>query len=139
MKLVVDTNIIISALLKESICRKILFHLKGDLITLDFSEEEIREYKEYIQRKAKINAQELDLLLQKIKERCILLPDELIKEKMEEAKKIMWHIDPKDTPFIAAALASKADIWSDDEHFQKQNKVKVWKTKDLLEYYQQNG
>ena len=32
----------------------------------------------------------------------------------------MNKIDPKDTPFIAAALATESDIWSDDAHFEKQ-------------------
>jgi len=44
----------------------------------------------------------------------------------------MDKIDPDDTPFIAAALATNSDIWSDDKHFQKQNKIKVWKTEDLI-------
>jgi len=47
-------------------------------------------------------------------------------------EKIMDKIDPDDTQFIAAALATNSDIWSDDTHFTKQNKVKVWTTKELI-------
>ena len=35
-----------------------------------------------------------------------------IQAKMEEAKKAMDKIDPKDTPFIAAALSMQFDVWS---------------------------
>ena len=52
----------------------------------------------------------------------------------DTASKIMDSIDPDDTPFIAAALATGADIWSDDKHFEQQNEIKVWKTKDLIQF-----
>lgn len=134
MKLLLDTNTIISALIKDGESRKIIFHTKIELATIHFSKEEIKEHALLIQKKAKIDREELDALLDNITEKCLLVRDELIIEKMPEAKKIMWSIDPKDTPFIAAALAIGADIWSDDKHFEKQNSVKVWKTKDLLKY-----
>ena len=47
---------------------------------------------------------------------------------------IMDRIDKNDTPFIAAALAANLPIWSDDKHFEKQNKIKIFKTKDLVRY-----
>ena len=43
----------------------------------------------------------------------------------------MSAIDPDDVPFIAAALATGADIWSDDPHFAKQKKIRIWKTMGL--------
>jgi predicted nucleic acid-binding protein len=44
---------------------------------------------------------------------------------MDDAKEIMDNIDPSDTPFIALALAVENDgIWSDDEHFNKQNRIR---------------
>ena len=67
-----------------------------------------------------------------LKEKIILIDDFIILERLEEASKIMDAIDPDDTPFIAAALATNSDIWSDDKHFEKQNKIKVWKTSDLV-------
>ncbi len=135
MRLLLDTNILISALIKEGIARKIIFHTEIELATINFSEEEINEYKLLIQEKGKINSKELESLLVTIKERLVLVKDELILEKMLEAKEIMWAIDPKDTPFIAAALAIDADIWSDDKHFKKQEKIKVWKTSDVYKLF----
>ncbi|MBS3108850.1 putative toxin-antitoxin system toxin component, PIN family [Candidatus Woesearchaeota archaeon] len=132
MRLVVDTNVIISALIKNSISRHIITHIKAELITINFSEEEIRAYKETILKKAKINKIEFESLMEKLKEKIILIDDFIILERLEEASKIMDAIDPDDTPFIAAALATNSDIWSDDKHFEKQNKIKVWKTSDLV-------
>ena len=132
MKLVVNSNRIIAALIKDSASRMIINHLNAELISIDFSDKEIEKYKPTILNKAQINEYEFQIILEKIKEKLVILEDKIILTKMEEAKGIMDKIDPDDTPFIAAALATESDIWSDDEHFQKQNKIKIWKTKDLV-------
>ena len=62
------------------------------------------------------------------------MSDEEIQHK-EEAQKIMSPIDVKDSIFIAIALSTHNEgIWSEDRHFEQQNRVKVWKTKDILKY-----
>ena len=134
MKLVVDTNIIISAIIKDSLTRRILTHLDADLYTIDFSEQEIKKYKSEILQKAEISEIALDFLLGKLKDRLSNIDDNVVALKMEKAFGIMKEIDPKDSPFLAAALAINAEIWSDDKHFDKQNLVKVWKTKDLVKF-----
>lgn len=63
-----------------------------------------------------------------------LIRDSSIESYIAEAKEIMDKIDANDTPFIAAALSKNCGIWSDDAHFQKQNKVKAWKTEELLKW-----
>src|SRR3989344_6832508 len=131
MKLIVNTNRIIAALIKDSASRKIINHLNAELITIEFSDQEIKKYKQLILEKAKINEEEFKLIIGRLKEKLIILDNNLILSKLNDAKNIMDKIDQDDTPFIAAALATNSDIWSDDKHFQKQNKVKVWKTKDL--------
>jgi len=134
MKLVVNTNRIIATLIKDSISRQILFHIDAELLTLSFSQGEITKYKEYVLKKAGINDAAFDMLLEKIKERLIFVDDTLIRSKMPEAEKIMDTIDTTDTPFIAAALATKSDIWSDDKHFQQQKSIQIWQTKDLIKF-----
>ena len=42
-------------------------------------------------------------------------------------------IDEKDVPFIALALSIKNDgIWTNDKHFKKQKKIKIFTTQDLI-------
>ncbi len=135
MKLVVDTNIFISALIKDGMARHLLLHLDCELFTIQFSEKEIEKYKHYILKKGQIDNTSFELILNKLKEKVIIIDDRIIMQHFEEAKSIMWPIDPKDTPFIAAALATASDIWSDDPHFQQQNKLKAWKTKDLVKKF----
>ncbi len=132
MNLIVDTNIIIAALIKDSASRKIITHSEPDLMTINYSDKEIAKYKYLILKKAKIKEEEFNTILENLKSKIIILDDDLVKTRMNEAKLIMDKIDPNDTPFIAAALATNSAIWSDDNHFIKQNKIKVYTTKDLL-------
>lgn len=132
MKLIVNTNRIIAAIIKDSYSRKILLSLPAELIMINLSHQEIEKHRSEIIKKSDLTDNELDYLLLKFKEKLILLDDEIIQKYMLEAKEIMEKIDTNDVPFIAAALATDSDIWSDDLHFQRQKKIKIWKKKDLV-------
>ncbi|MBI5797727.1 putative toxin-antitoxin system toxin component, PIN family [Candidatus Woesearchaeota archaeon] len=134
-KLVLDTNILISALIKDSTTRKMIFHFPGELYFISFSKEEIQEYEVLLLRKTKKDKEEFERILGSIINKLIILNEKDVALMMEEAKKIMDKIDPDDTPFIAAALLANADIWSDDKHFEKQNKIKVWKTSEVYKIF----
>ena len=131
MKLVVDSNKIIAALVKDSYSRKIILHGDLELLAINVSQKDIQKYKKDILSKAKITEEQFDSIFEKLNEKLIKIDDGIIESRMKEAKEIMDKIDKDDTPFIAAALAAKTDIWSDDGHFEKQNRIKIWKTKDL--------
>lgn len=134
MKLIVDTNVLISALIKDSTTRKIITHIDAGLYSPKFLQEEVEKHKKEILRKANLNETEFKVLFDQIKSKIIFLEFDFLKFKYEEEEKIMDEKDPDDTPFIAAALTVGADVWSDDKHFRKQNKVKVWKTEDLMKF-----
>ncbi|MFH1394042.1 MAG: PIN domain-containing protein [Candidatus Micrarchaeota archaeon] len=133
MRLVVDTNRIIAALVRDGVSRKIITHFDGELITIGFSIGELGDHKEEILKKAKISETDLEMILNKLFSKMTILEDKIIVLYMGEATDIMEDIDPADTPFIAAALATKAPIWSDDKHFKKQNQIEILNTKELVE------
>ena len=135
MRLIANTNRIMASLMKDSISRKILQspHLK--FLTISFGDKEILKYKKVIIEKAGITEEQFEQVTKIVLKKVEVISDEMVQDKMEEAKNIMDEIDNKDTSFIAASLAIENDgIWSDDKHFEKQDKVKIWKTKDLLGY-----
>lgn len=133
MKLVVNTNRIIAALVKDSFSRKIILYGKAELLSITTTEREIEKYKREILQKTNLTEGQFNLVYSKLKEKLIFIPDSIISKKMKEAKKIMDSIDKNDTPFIAAALATNTAIWSDDKHFEKQKEVKVLKTKEVMQ------
>jgi predicted nucleic acid-binding protein len=131
-RLILDTNILISALIKDSITRNLIIHSNYELYSINFSNKEILKYKEQILNKTKQSSKELDLIFETLLSKIILLDDKLICIHFDKAKSIMDKIDPDDTPFIAAALAIDGEIWSDENHFQRQKQIKTWTTKELI-------
>lgn len=130
--LVIDANVLISALIKEGFIRQFITDFELNFIFPEFGLEEIYRHKSEIIEKAKINKKEFDVLLLRLLKYIRLIPLEIIISRREEADKIIGHIDKKDAAFIASALAFNCPIWSDDKHFKKQNKIKIITTKDLI-------
>lgn len=134
MKFILDVNVLLSALIRDSSTRKIIINSGLDFYFPEISLNKIDKYKEYIIEKAEISEQEfartLELLFQFIK----IIPSYELDNHLEQAKTIMEHIDIEDVTFIAGALSKEnSAIWSDDKDFEKQTKIKVLKTKDILE------
>ena len=133
MKVIIDINRILSALIRDSTTRKIILNSQLEFYFPESSLNKIRKHKDYVLEKSGLTGEEYDKLIAILFKYIKLLPTEEIGKNWSEAKKIMEHIDPEDVVFIATALSiSDSVIWSDDRHFEKQNKVKALKTKDLI-------
>lgn len=133
MELVVDSNRIIAALVKDGKSRDIILSRRFSLYTIDFGVKEVQKYKALIKKKAKINEQGFNFLMNGILAKIAVVSEkDVSKASVKRALKIMEEIDENDVPFIALAidLGNKA-VWSDDKHFKKQKEVKVYTTKEL--------
>lgn len=135
MNIVIDTNIFIAALIRDSMIRKILTKISANFLFPEFEFEEIKKHKLEILQKSKLSEKELDILILRALNYVKVLPSEIIVEFREDARFIMDKIDSNDSVFIASALAFDAVIWSDDKHFKKQNKVKVYTTKEIIKIF----
>ena len=130
MRLVIDTSSIISALIKNGISRRIIVSPAIQFITPDHSLKEISKYKELICKKAKINSNEFDIILNLLFEKITIIPKEEYEEFFDAAKTLIDDIN--DVTFIALGLASKADgIWSDDTHFKTRKEITIYRTREL--------
>jgi predicted nucleic acid-binding protein len=133
MILVVDANVMISALLRDSKTREILMLSGITLYSPDTLIESIEKYKEEFIEKSGLSKEEFDNLLNLLLERVSIVKKEEYESKLDEANRVIGHIDIEDVAYIALALSTKnARIWSDDEHFQKQDEVKIFRTEDVV-------
>jgi len=132
MKLVLDSNIIFSALIKKSTTRNIILSDVFELHAPEYIFSEITKHKELLLRKSKMNEGELDALLLLLQKHIHLVPKEKYNEKMALAEDILKDIDITDSPFLALALALNCPIWSNDGHFKQQDRVEVHTTKELM-------
>ena len=76
MKLVIDTNSIISALIKNGISRRIIVSPAIKFIAPDHTLKEISKYKKMICKKAKITPNEFEILFNLIFEYITIIPKE---------------------------------------------------------------
>lgn len=132
MKVVIDTNVLMAGLLKESLVREILINEDIDFFLPEFSLSEIRKYKQELMKKSGYGKEEFEAMISYLLENIEIVPKEEIKACMKKAEEIMKDIDIKDASFIALCFAVNADgIWSFDRHFLQQKSVKVFGTKEL--------
>lgn len=110
IRLVVDTNTLMSALLKDnSMTAKLL---KSEFLDLYYPEDglmEIEYYKKYMisQRKKTLQKQSFDYALKFILESIRIISSELYSQRMKDAYEALKEIDEKDTPFLGFSFAVK--------------------------------
>jgi len=135
VRLVLDTNILISSLIKESVTRKIIFNPNFDFYVPDFIMEELSKYLPEISHKAGISLNEVKKLVNSFLENVHVVSINDYKDNLKAASQIIGKFDKKDIPFIAVALSINTDgIWSNDKHFQKQDSIKIFTTKELFSF-----
>ncbi len=134
MRLVIDTNIIISSLISNSVRRKILLNSGYEFISPEYTYTEIINHIDLIEKKAKITSKDLQYVMDILFSNIKIYPKEEYIECYPEAKNIMSEIDPDDAPFLALAIKAQVDgIWSEDKGFQRQDRVRIYTTKELIE------
>ncbi|MFC7078052.1 PIN domain-containing protein [Haloarcula halophila] len=132
MKLVIDANVVISALIADSKTRELIVTLDPDLLTPAFVHDEIEKYEDLIVAKSGMEpdrvTQFIDLLFQYIK----VVPAEEFYPAIEEADAAIGDTDPDDVLYLACAIVSDVAIWSDDSDFGEQNLVTWYSTGDVV-------
>jgi predicted nucleic acid-binding protein len=134
MNIVIDTNIFISALIKDSLTREIIVNLDNNFLFPEFELQEIYKYKDEIIKKSGYSEIEFIRLVTLLLNHMKIVSYEEICNYNNEAWEIMSKIDQEDFIFIATALAFDAMIWSDDKHFKMQDRVKYLTTEEMKNY-----
>ena len=132
MKLVIDANVAISALIADSKTRELIVTLEPDLLTPAFVYDEIENYEDLIVEKSGMNpnrvAQFIDLLFQYID----VVPASEFYPAIESADDAIGDTDPDDVLYLACAIANDAAIWSDDSDFDEQSMVETYSTSNVI-------
>lgn len=133
MKLVVDTNVLLSALIKKSTSRYILLNPNHTFYIPESAIEEVQKYFNTIHLKSGLSTNEIKFLFDLLTSNFQIIPLSDFLQCYEGAKKVMQHIDEKDTPFVALANCIECDgIWSNDKDLKKQDLVRVWNTEEIV-------
>jgi len=140
MIFVIDSNIIFSGLIKDGKTREILLTSILKFYIPERVLDEIKTHKELIIKKSNLLQEEFELLFDLLISKISVVSIANYQNYMNEALDIMGHIDKDDSPFIALALSIENDgIWSDDLHFKKQSRVKIWTTEEVVKLFETNN
>jgi len=87
MRLVVDTNRIIAALVKDSASRRILLSDKFDFLTIEITKQEIEEHRQELLDKTRLKDGQLSLVLSLLFSRVFVVSDFVVERKMDELRR----------------------------------------------------
>ena len=130
LAVVVDANVLFSALLAKGLTRKLMEDERLLLYSPKYLAKEFAKYYDELMVRSKLDSKEFSLLAQRLMSKIKLVNDEEILPFLYAANTLT--ADRKDVPYLACALAIGADVWSHDTHL-KQKRVKCWSTAELAE------
>ena len=129
----IDTNCLISGLLRDSASRRIILHERFRFFAPERLLVEIIKYHGQILTRSGLDQHLYSSVLLGLLERIDLVPYERYMTHFARAFDVMVTIDEFDTSFLALGLALHLDgIWTDDKHFLEQRLLRVYGTEELL-------
>ncbi len=133
MDLVVDANIVFSALIKENKTYELLFDEVLHLFAPEFFFLEFEKHVKEILEKSEKREDDFIRLATIIKKKISFIPLEELLPYLDEAEKICP--DCNDVAYFALALKLKCAVWSNDKALKKQDKILIFSTEDLLRVF----
>ncbi len=131
----VDACILFSFFNKDSARRRLMEELPYfgcRLIMPEVAFGELLRGKERIKKYGKIDELAFTFLFSLLERRIEPFAEESYKEFLPEANRLSPHGEgTKDDPYFALALLFNCPVWSDESAFKRQDKIKVFGTKEL--------
>lgn len=123
MNIVVDTNIVFSAILNANgLIGDILFNSpdKFRFVSPEFMIEEINRYRIKLIKASKLNDDQFEKSLFRVLSQIELISEEIINPKnWSKAYELTNNIDEDDTPFVALSLEIDGILWTGDKKLIK--------------------
>ncbi len=133
MRIVIDSNILFSALIKDSITRRTILEYTNQFLFPSIIFEELEKYKDILLNKSGMDEKEFNELLYLIMNKVLIVPEESLEKYKDPAVEIVKDIDIKDVLFIACVLAYPNSIlWSNDKKLKNQKTIKVLNTEEII-------
>lgn len=136
MTLVVDTNVLLSALIADSVTRTLLSAVDDPLVAPVALKRELSQQGELVREKSGLAEPELEELTDRLFDHLEFVTDSELEAYRAEAADELADVDPDDVIFLAAALAVDGGIWSDDRHLRNQDLVPVVTTEEVVRAFE---
>ncbi len=135
MNIILDSNILFSALIKNSTTRRIILNYDGFFLFPSYIFVEMEHHIDELFKKSGLSQRGFDDLLHLILKKVLIVPHSTLAPYTKDALAIAQNIDINDALFIACALAHHDSvIWSEDKKLKTQSRVRIFNTKEIMIY-----
>ena len=128
--MVVDANVLFSALVRDSGTRKILVSGKIRALAPEYLLSELAEHKSEMLSKSALSRDEFDDLVRALLAVVTVIEADSFSMHLKTARRISPDVD--DAPYLALCLARRISLWSNDVALGRQKMVRVHTTADLV-------
>lgn len=130
MKIVVDANVIFSAIIQRKFTSEMLACKKFDFYAPEFIFVELETYRDILKEKGKLNDLEFDLVIAELCKK--IKPTSYLEfcHLLSHARRICP--DKNDVMYFALAMKLNCPLWSNDKRLKTQNFVRVYSTEEML-------
>jgi len=136
-KLVIDANVVVSALIKKGFTFELIVALRKSevkLVSPDFLWDEVEKRKGKILKYSKLGEIELNFLIRFLSKRIEIVPKEEYEEFIPKSEELLKE-HKKDVPYVALALKLGCEIWSNEKRLTKLKEVRVVPTHELKKLF----
>ena len=130
MKLVVDANIFISALIGGK-AAELLFNPNFDLLTTERTTWEVKKYIPKLAEYIEETSAHLLYLFELVPVRACQSKE--YESSLSVAQRLIGDRDPCDIDILALTLETGVPLWSNDADFEKIDEITSYKTEDIME------
>ena len=133
LELVVDANVLFSALIKDGVTRRLLINSGWRFYAPEFIFEEIRKHSNYLSNKIGTSKSSLWQMLEEflMYADIQIIPFSEFREFYIKFRKISPDIN--DAHYLALAAKFSCAVWTNDKELQKQSDVRICTTNELFE------
>lgn len=130
IRIVVDANILISALLDGS-AKFVLFDPRYEFVTTEFTLHEVYHFLSFISKRSGVSLRELEISVKLLP--LIVYPRERYRHTLSKARKALKNIDIHDIDLLALYFVESTYLWSEDKDFEEiKPPIRLLKTKDFF-------
>ncbi len=131
MRLVLDTNVLLSAVMRDGFTRALLIHPEVELVMPEYALDEVDRHLPAIAERMGVPVGTARLTLAHLLSNVQTVPREDYAQEMRRADEALKDLDPDDAPFLALALSTGEPLWTQDKVLLAGRQVPTVSTPEL--------
>lgn len=134
MKVVIDSNVLFSALIRDSTTRRIILESDDTLLFPEYIFEEMERHMAELLNKSGLDKKSFGLLLGILLDKVTIVPKDELAVHRERAVELAKDIDIDDAVFVACVLANPGSLlWTDDRKLRRIEGLRIISTAEMVD------